>query len=41
MSDSPVLELQDVSFGYGEGEDRVSVLENVNFSVESGQRLRP
>ena len=39
MSDSPVLELQDVSFGYGEVEDRVSVLENVNFSVESGQRL--
>ena len=39
MSDSPVLELQDVSFGYGEGEDRASVLENVNFSVESGQRL--
>ena len=39
MSDSPVLELQDVSFGYGEGEDRVSVLENVNFSVESGRRL--
>ena len=39
MSDSPVLELQDVSFSYGEGEDRVSVLENVNFSVESGQRL--
>ena len=39
MSDSPVLELQDVSFGYGEDEDRVSVLENVNFSVESGQRL--
>jgi lipoprotein-releasing system ATP-binding protein len=39
MSDSPVLELQDVSFGYGESEDRVSVLENVNFSVESGQRL--
>ena len=39
MSDSPVLELQDVSFGYGEGEDRVSVLENVNFSVESGQRM--
>jgi len=39
MSDSPVLELQDVSFGYGEGEDRVSVLENVNFSVDSGQRL--
>lgn len=39
MSDSPVLELQDVSFGYGEGEDRVSVLENVNFPVESGQRL--
>ena len=39
MSDSPVLELQDVSFGYGDGEDRVSVLENVNFSVESGQRL--
>ena len=39
MSDSPVLELQDVSFAYGEGEDRVSVLENVNFSVESGQRL--
>ena len=39
MSVSPVLELQDVSFGYGEGEDRVSVLENVNFSVESGQRL--
>ena len=39
MSVSPVLELQDVSFGYGEGEDRTSVLENVNFSVESGQRL--
>ena len=39
MSDSPVLELQDVSFGYGEGEDRVCVLENVNLSVESGQRL--
>ena len=39
MSDSPVLELQDVSFGYGDGGDRVSVLENVNFSVESGQRL--
>ena len=39
MSDSPVLELQDVSFGYGDGEDRVSVLENVNFSVESGRRL--
>ena len=39
MSDSPVLELQDVSFSYGEGEDRVSVLEDVNFSVESGQRL--
>ena len=39
MSDSPVLELQDVSFGYGDGEDRVSVLEDVHFSVESGQRL--
>ena len=39
MSVSPVLELQDVSFGYGEGEDRVSVLEDVNFSVESGRRL--
>ena len=39
MSDSSLLELQNVSFAYGEGENLVSVLENVNFSVLPGQRL--
>lgn len=39
MSDSSLLELRNVSFAYGEGENLVSVLENVNFSVLPGQRL--
>jgi len=39
MSDSSLLELQNVSFAYGEGENLISVLENVNFSVLPGQRL--
>ena len=39
MSDSSLLELQNVSFAYGEGDNLISVLENVNFSVLPGQRL--
>jgi len=39
MSDSSLLEFQNVSFAYGEGENLISVLENVNFSVLPGQRL--
>ena len=39
MSDSSLLELQNVSFAYGEGENLVLVLENVNFSVQPGQRI--
>ncbi len=39
MSGSSLLELQDVSFGYGEGESLVPILDNVNFCVESGQRV--
>lgn len=39
MSDSALLELQHVSFAYGEGESLVPVLENVDFSVRSGQRI--
>jgi lipoprotein-releasing system ATP-binding protein len=39
MNDNLLLELQNVSFVYGEGESRVSVLENVSFSVHSGQRI--
>ena len=34
-----MLELQNVSFAYGEGENLVLVLENVNFSVQPGQRI--
>ena len=33
MSGSSLLELQDVSFGYGEGQSFVPVLDNVNFCV--------
>ena len=39
MSGSSLLELQNVSFGYGNGQSRISVLDNVNFCVELGQRL--
>lgn len=39
MSDSSLLELQNVSFAYGEGQNLVLVLENVNFSVQPGQRI--
>ena len=39
MSGSSLLELQDVSFGYGEGQSFVPVLNNVTFCVESGQRI--
>ena len=39
MSDNALLELHDVSFAYGEGESLVPVLENVDFSVQSGQRI--
>jgi lipoprotein-releasing system ATP-binding protein len=39
MNDNLLLELQNVSFVYGEVESRVSVLENVSFSVHSGQRI--
>jgi len=39
MSDSALLELQHVSFAYGEGESLVPVLENVDFSVRSGRRI--
>jgi lipoprotein-releasing system ATP-binding protein len=39
MSDDVLLTLRDVSFAYGEEEALVSVLEDVNFSVEAGQRL--
>jgi lipoprotein-releasing system ATP-binding protein len=39
MSDSVLVELQHVSFAYGEGESLVPVLENVDFSVQSGQRI--
>ena len=39
MNDNLLLELQNVSFVYGEGESRVSVLENVSFSIHSGQRI--
>jgi lipoprotein-releasing system ATP-binding protein len=39
MNDNLLLELQNASFVYGEGESRVSVLENVSFSVHSGQRI--
>lgn len=39
MSDNSFLNLKDVSFSYGEGQTRVDVINCVNFSVESGQRL--
>jgi lipoprotein-releasing system ATP-binding protein len=39
MNDNLLLELQNVSFVYGEGERRVPVLENVNFSVHLRQRI--
>ena len=39
MSGSSLLELQSVSFGYGDGQSRISVLDDVNFCIESGQRL--
>lgn len=39
MSDSALIELQHVSFAYGEGESLVPVLENVDFSVRSGERI--
>jgi lipoprotein-releasing system ATP-binding protein len=39
MSDNALLELHHVSFAYGEGESLVHVLENVDFSVQSGQRI--
>jgi lipoprotein-releasing system ATP-binding protein len=39
MSDDALLELHHVSFAYGEGESLVHVLENVDFSVQSGQRI--
>jgi lipoprotein-releasing system ATP-binding protein len=39
MSNNALLELHHVSFAYGEGESLVHVLENVDFSVQSGQRI--
>ena len=39
MSGSSLLELQSVSFGYGDGQSRIPVLDDVNFCIESGQRL--
>ena len=39
MSGSSLLELQSVTFGYGDGQSRISVLDDVNFCVESGQRI--
>jgi lipoprotein-releasing system ATP-binding protein len=39
MSDNALLELHHVSFTYGEGESLVPVLEDVDFSVQSGQRI--
>ncbi len=39
MSGSSLLALQRVSFGYGDGQSRIPVLDDVNFCVESGQRL--
>jgi len=39
MSGSSLLALQSVSFGYGDGPSRVPVLDDVNFCIESGQRL--
>ena len=39
MSGSSLLELQSVTFGYGDGQSRISVLDDVNFCIESGQRI--
>ena len=39
MSGSSLLELQSVSFGYGDGQSRIQVLDDVNFCIESGQRF--
>ena len=39
MSGSSLLALQSVSFGYGDGQSRIPVLDDVNFCIESGQRL--
>ena len=39
MSGSSLLELQSVSFGYGDGQSRIPVLDDVNFCITSGQRL--
>ena len=39
MSGSSLLELQSVTFGYGDGQSRIPVLDDVNFCVEPGQRL--
>ena len=39
MSGSSLLALRSVSFGYGDGQSRIPVLDDVNFCVESGQRL--
>ena len=39
MSDDKLLELRDVSFSYGKGCALIPVIENVNFSVECGERI--
>ena len=39
MSGSSLLALQSVSFGYGDGQSRIPVLDEVNFCVKSGQRI--
>ena len=39
MSGSSLLELQSVSFCYGDGQSRIPVLDDVNFCITSGQRL--
>ena len=39
MSGSSLLALQSVSFGYGDGQSRIPVLDDVNFCIESGQRF--
>ncbi|RFC62177.1 ATP-binding cassette domain-containing protein [Fulvimarina endophytica] len=37
MSDTPIIELRDVSKGYGEGKDRAEILKTVNLEVKEGE----
>lgn len=39
MSTEPLVSLENVSFAYGDGETRVAVLQDLNWSLTAGQRV--